>query len=940
VADLLPPDGLAGGAGAADALLRLPAPSGELAPVGAPAAAEPRTPAAGGAAPRSESQPLPEASPAPEGGDGDAPLPPATAPAGPPPAKPPRKDRRRDSRDRRRDRDRAGADPDAGVVGGRRVDGSRASCLLELCPAADAAAAVPLAAALAGVPTARVVSALVAAGAARADAARLAEGHAVAAPAAAAAARAWLADTGTALLATAGCPDPGTEAADAPAGARPPSGAVLPLPPDATTWAAWHEALSAAPRAAAALPDGAVPHAHTAAALAAPVPAHALAPPPLPSDRDRGGGEGGGGLFDPAAPAAAPPPPPALARAASARARPGDAARIDYALLAGRGRAPAPVAARRDGAFRGEGEGGPAGAAAAAVAACVAAGGAATPLDAQWPALAAAGAVMAAAPADELEAELIALQAELGTAAAAHRARAAAALSRAATALADDDAARSTQASQAEYGRAFVARLRAARRAHKRAARDAAARAAAAAAADAAPGPRPRGGATLPPDDALTDHLAARAGDEDAMCAVCGFGESAPPNLIVFCERCDVAVHQGCYGVGVVPEHEWLCWPCREHEVALAASGVPRDQVRPPRWATAGAGAPPGGGSLDTTCALCPVRRGAFRRTVDGAAWVHVPCALWHLETGVRAGPACAAVTGVTSVRADRRGVRCSECGRTEGAVVRCAQAGCGAPCHPLCARNHGGHLSMAPAPGSSRRSYRIFCPLHGEAAAARDAALYEADMPNLPPSAPRPPPASGSRDRERERHNREARLAAAAASRGAGGDPRLAAAAAALAPAEAANAALHGARLELEALRLIIERVLRRERVKRAAAAVAGAWWQAALAHPAAGAPALAAREAAAAAAPPRPRDSSPDDPGGLTGDARAKRARLRGGSPAPGGSAGPPPPPPPRVSVDTAALMTPGQAAAANGALPPGFAYVRADELPDAGGSGGGGE
>lgn len=38
---------------------------------------------------------------------------------------------------------------------------------------------------------------------------------------------------------------------------------------------------------------------------------------------------------------------------------------------------------------------------------------------------------------------------------------------------------------------------------------------------------------------------------DDAMCAVCGEGHSEAPNQILFCERCDVPVHQvgGC-GVG------------------------------------------------------------------------------------------------------------------------------------------------------------------------------------------------------------------------------------------------------------------------------------------------------------------------------------------------------------------------------------------------------
>ncbi len=50
--------------------------------------------------------------------------------------------------------------------------------------------------------------------------------------------------------------------------------------------------------------------------------------------------------------------------------------------------------------------------------------------------------------------------------------------------------------------------------------------------------------------------MACRKEDEEALCAVCSGGLSVAPNYIVFCERCDVAVHQHCYGIADIPPGE------------------------------------------------------------------------------------------------------------------------------------------------------------------------------------------------------------------------------------------------------------------------------------------------------------------------------------------------------------------------------------------------
>ena len=60
--------------------------------------------------------------------------------------------------------------------------------------------------------------------------------------------------------------------------------------------------------------------------------------------------------------------------------------------------------------------------------------------------------------------------------------------------------------------------------------------------------------------------------DSGEVCLICGKPDSEPPNEIILCETCDLAVHQQCYNVPVIPEGDWFCKNCvrkQEHEKQL-----------------------------------------------------------------------------------------------------------------------------------------------------------------------------------------------------------------------------------------------------------------------------------------------------------------------------------------------------------------------------------
>ncbi|KAI9110050.1 hypothetical protein K1719_019091 [Acacia pycnantha] len=146
-------------------------------------------------------------------------------------------------------------------------------------------------------------------------------------------------------------------------------------------------------------------------------------------------------------------------------------------------------------------------------------------------------------------------------------------------------------------------------------------------------------------------------------CAVCRWVEDWDYNKIIICNRCQIAVHQECYGAKNVKDFtSWVCRVCETPDV-------------------------------ERECCLCPVKGGALKPTDVEMLWVHVTCAWFRPEVIFSNDETMEPASGILKISSSSFLKTCVICKQSHGSCASCCK--CATHFHVMCASRAGYSMEL-----------------------------------------------------------------------------------------------------------------------------------------------------------------------------------------------------------------------------------------------------
>lgn len=182
----------------------------------------------------------------------------------------------------------------------------------------------------------------------------------------------------------------------------------------------------------------------------------------------------------------------------------------------------------------------------------------------------------------------------------------------------------------------------------------------------------------------------------EQRCAVCSDLECDNANAIVFCDGCNIAVHQECYGIAFIPEGQWFCRRCM----------LSRGRA--------------------VECSFCPSQTGAFKQ-LDNGLWSHVVCALWIHEVYFANPIYMEPIEGINQIPRTRWKLTCYICKQRTGACIQCTNRNCFQAYHVTCGKRAGLYMAMDKGVQGAlalKALLRLFCDRHGPSEWSRETVL------------------------------------------------------------------------------------------------------------------------------------------------------------------------------------------------------------------------